>query len=70
VTALERSGAGTNDATARKRSYDEIQRIVAREVPYVTMRWRGTVAMHKTELRGVEPALVGSTFWNVNQWTY
>jgi peptide/nickel transport system substrate-binding protein len=70
VTALERSGAGTNDATVRKRCYDEIQRIVAREVPYVTMRWRGTVAMHKTELRGVAPAIVGSTFWNVNQWTF
>ena len=70
VTALERTGAGTIDAATRKRTYDEVQRIIAREVPYVTMRWRGTVAMHKNELRGVAPALVGSTFWNVNQWSF
>ena len=70
VTALEHEGAGTIDATARKRAYDEVQQIVARDVPYVTMRWRGTVAMHKNTLHGVAPALVGSTFWNVDRWSF
>ena len=70
VTALERSGAGTYDMGARRRAYDEIQHIVSREVPYITMRWRGTVAMHRVELTGVEPPLVGSTYWNVNEWTF
>ncbi len=70
VSALERTGTGTIEASVRKRSYDEIQQIVAREVPYVTMRWRGTVAMHKNGLRGLAPALVGSTFWNVDQWSF
>ena len=70
VTALERSGAGTYDMGARRRAYDEIQHIISREVPYITMRWRGTVAMHRVELTGVEPPLVGSTYWNVNEWTF
>ena len=70
VTALERSGAGTYDTATRKRAYDEIQHIIAREVPYVTMRWRGTVAMHKNELTGIEPPLVGSTYWNVDRWSF
>ena len=70
VTELETLGASTYDVAQRRRAYDEIQRIVAREVPYLTLRWRTAVAMHKNELIGVKPSLVGSTFWNVNAWTF
>ena len=70
VTQLEDRAATTVDPARRKAAYDEIQRIVARDVPYVTIRWRETIAMHKLGLQGIQPPLVGSTYWNVNRWTF
>jgi hypothetical protein len=34
------------------------------------MRWWTLIAIHDARLRGVRPPLVGSTYWNVQGWTY
>jgi peptide/nickel transport system substrate-binding protein len=70
VDALETQGEQTYDPTARKRIYDQIQVIQATELPYVTMRWWTTIVMHDVRLRGIRPAPVGSTYWNVQDWTF
>jgi peptide/nickel transport system substrate-binding protein len=70
VTELERNGTATFDHAARARIYDEIQHIIARELPYITMRWRGSVSMHTVHLSGIEPPLVGTPYWNVAGWTF
>ena len=70
VTQLEYAASRTFDDRARKRMYDEIQQIEAAEVPYVTLRWWTAIAMHDVRLKGVRPAPVGSTFWNVAEWTF
>ncbi len=70
VDALETKGERTYDPKARKRIYDEVQQIEAAEVPYVTMRWWSLIAVHDVRLRGVLPPPVGSTYWNVQDWTH
>ncbi|GAC1658202.1 MAG: hypothetical protein NVS9B12_10570 [Vulcanimicrobiaceae bacterium] len=70
VDALELQGERIYDPTARKRIYDKIQQIEAADVPYVTMRWWTSIAMHSVRLRGIRSAQVGSTYWNVQDWTF
>jgi ABC-type transport system substrate-binding protein len=70
VDALEERGVRVYDSAARRTIYNEIQHIQAADVPYVTMRWWTSIAVHDVRLRGVRPPLVGSTYWNVKDWTY
>ena len=70
VDALEAQGTGIYDEAARKRIYDKIQQIEAADVPYVTMRWWTDIAMHDVRLHGIRPAPIGSTYWNVQDWTF
>jgi len=70
VDALEFKGEQTADPATRKRIYDELQHIEAGAVPYVTLRWWTLIAMHDARLHGVRPPPLGSTYWNVNEWTF
>jgi peptide/nickel transport system substrate-binding protein len=70
IDALEIQGERTYDPDARKRIYDQIQQIEAAEVPYVTMRFWTGIAIHDARLHGIRPPPVGSTYWNVQDWTY
>jgi peptide/nickel transport system substrate-binding protein len=70
VDELEERGVRVYDPAARRAIYNEIQQIQAAEVPYVTMRWWTLIVVHDVRLHGVHPALVGSTYWNVKDWTY
>jgi len=70
VDALEAQGSALYDEIARRPIYDRIQRIVAADAPYLTMRWWKIIAMHDVRLRGLRPAPIGSTYWNVRDWTF
>ncbi len=70
VDALEIQGERVYDPAARKRIYDQIQEIEAAEVPYVTMRFWTSIAIHDARLHGLRPPPVGSTYWNVQDWIY
>ncbi len=70
VDALEQQGTLLYDKAARRPIYDTIQKIVAREVPYITMRWWTTIAVHDARLHGLRPPPIGSLYWNVQDWTY
>ena len=67
VDALEAKGEQTYNLAARTRIYTQLQRIEAAAIPYVTLRWWTTIAMHDVRLHGVRPSPLGSTFWNVNE---
>lgn len=69
VATLEDRGSRTFDPNERKRAYDRIQRIVAKELPYVTMRWSRSIAVHDRRLHGLRPAFGGSNYWNAREWT-
>jgi peptide/nickel transport system substrate-binding protein len=70
VDALEAQGVRVYDESQRRRIYDEIQQIEAREVPYVIMRWWTSIAIHDVRLHGLRDAPVGSLYWNVSDWTF
>jgi ABC-type transport system substrate-binding protein len=70
VDALEARGVRLYDESQRRRIYDEIQQIEAREVPYVIMRWWTSIAIHDVRLHGLRDAPVGSLYWNVSDWTF
>jgi hypothetical protein len=48
--------------------YDRIQTIALREVPYYTIRWAAVIDMRGTNIEGVKPTIVSSTFWNIASW--
>lgn len=70
VDALEVQGSRIYDEATRRKIYAQIQQIEAADVPYVTMRWWTDIAMHDVRLRGIRPAPIGSTYWNVQDWTF
>jgi hypothetical protein len=39
-------------------------------LPYYTLRWSEITDMRSARLEGVRPGIVGSTFWNVADWTF
>jgi len=70
ITQLEYAAAGTFVDADRKRMYDRIQAIALRDVPYYTIRWAAVTDMRGTDVDGVKPTIVNSTFWNIADWTF
>jgi peptide/nickel transport system substrate-binding protein len=70
ISELEERAASTFDVPTRKRLYDRIQEIELRDVPYYVIRWAAITDMRSTNLEGVRPTIVGSTFWNVADWQF
>jgi peptide/nickel transport system substrate-binding protein len=70
LTRLEDEAASTPVFAQRKALYDRIQVIELRELPYYVLRWAEITDMRSVNLNGVRPPLVGSTFWNVADWTF
>jgi peptide/nickel transport system substrate-binding protein len=68
VTRLEYAAAETFDTAARKRMYDQIQALVLHDVPYYVLRWTAITDMRGTNIQGVKPTVVNSTFWNIADW--
>jgi peptide/nickel transport system substrate-binding protein len=68
VTHLEYAAAETFDTAARKKMYDQIQALVLHDVPYYNLRWTAIIDMRGTNIDGVKPTIVNSTFWNIADW--
>jgi peptide/nickel transport system substrate-binding protein len=68
LTKLDYAAAGTFVDADRKRMYDQIQVIAMRELPYYTIRWAAVIDMRGTDVQGVKPTIVNSTFWNIADW--
>jgi len=70
LTRLENEAAATPVIAQRKALYDRIQVIELRELPYYVIRWSEITDMRSADLDGVRPPVIGSTFWNVADWTF
>ena len=70
VTTLENRAAQSFVPAQRKKLYDRVQEIEVRELPYYVIRWAEITDMRTAELNGVKPSVIGSTFWNVADWTF
>jgi peptide/nickel transport system substrate-binding protein len=70
VSQLETAAAETFVEADRKRMYDRIQALVLRDVPYYTIRWTAVTDLRATEVEGVKPSIVNSTFWNIADWRF
>ena len=70
VTKLETEGASTFVTADRKKIYDRIQEIEVRELPYYVLRWSAITDMRDANLDGVKPSVIGSTFWNIADWSF
>ena len=60
VDALIREGRSTLDQQKRKIIYDEIQRIVAEDLPYINLWYLDNVLVHTNRVRGIELSPAGN----------
>lgn len=60
-------GAGTCDPEFRKQKYQEIQKIIADESPYIFLYYRKTWSGENKRIQGIEPKPVGIG-WNSEDW--
>ncbi len=60
VDALIREGRSTLDQPKRKIIYDEIQRIVAEDLPYINLWYLDNVLVHTNRVRGIELSPAGN----------
>lgn len=70
MSRLEFEAASTPVFAKRKALYDRIQEIEFSELPYYVLRWSEITDIRSANLIGVKPPVVGSTFWNVADWTF
>ncbi len=48
------ASSGTLDQTKRKALYDQIQQIVAEDLPYINLWYLDNVLVHTNRVRGIE----------------
>jgi peptide/nickel transport system substrate-binding protein len=60
-------GAGTCDLDFRKQKYQEIQKIIAEDSPYIFLYYRKSWSGQNNRIMGIEPTLLGIS-WNQEDW--
>jgi peptide/nickel transport system substrate-binding protein len=60
VDELIDDARSTVDRDRRKRDYDEIQRIVAEDLPYVNLWYFDNVLVHSARVRNIEVSSAGN----------
>ena len=59
--------AGTCDLDFRKQKYQEIQKIIAEESPYIFLFYQKSWSGQNNRIKGIEPTLLGIS-WNSEDW--
>jgi peptide/nickel transport system substrate-binding protein len=67
VDELLNKGRGTFDIEERKKAYDEMQEILAEEVPYVFLYVPDALPIVHSRFKGIEPAPIGISY-NIHEW--
>jgi peptide/nickel transport system substrate-binding protein len=67
VEALFEEGGGTYDTEFRKEKYQEVQRIIAEESPYIFLYYSKTWSGQNKRIKGIEPTVLGIG-WNSEDW--
>jgi len=69
VDGLLREGLATSDIQKRRQAYLEVQRIMAEDLPQISLFYPKTVYAFKPNLQGVKPSPV-NLFWNAEEWAW
>lgn len=67
VEQLFREGGQTYDTAVRKEKYQEVQRIIAEESPYVFLYYSKAWSGQNKRIQGIEPTVLGIG-WNQEDW--
>lgn len=67
VEALFEEAGGTYDTEFRKEKYQEIQRIIAEDAPYVFLFYNKSWSGQNNRIQGIEPTALGIG-WNFEDW--
>ncbi len=69
LDAQERVALSSSDQAVRKKAYDRIQFLLARDVPLIITWYNRRVSVVNTDLRNWKPAHAVSSFWNSYEWS-
>ncbi|MHB8993586.1 MAG: ABC transporter substrate-binding protein, partial [Chloroflexota bacterium] len=69
VDRLLEEGLSTSDQEKRRQIYGEVQRIVAEDLPQISLFHPKTVYAFKPQIQGVKPAPT-NLFWNAEEWEW
>jgi peptide/nickel transport system substrate-binding protein len=69
VDALLEQALATSDQQKRKQAYFEIQRLLAEDLPEISLFYPKTQYAFKTQLQGINPS-PSNLFWNAEQWEW
>ncbi|NJN84482.1 MAG: hypothetical protein HC802_20840 [Caldilineaceae bacterium] len=67
VEALFKEAGATYDTDFRREKYQEVQRIVAEEAPYIFLDYRKSWSGQNNRVQGIEPTALGIG-WNSDDW--
>jgi peptide/nickel transport system substrate-binding protein len=68
IDDLTDAGVLQTDPAKRRLIYDQIQRLLADEVPVIFLYWEDTITLVPATLQGFAPNPFSPLFWNVAQW--
>jgi peptide/nickel transport system substrate-binding protein len=63
---FEQAGA-TYDRETRKEAYEQVQEIIAEDVPYIVLSYRKRASAEHNRIQGIEPTVLGIG-WNQEEW--
>ena len=67
VEKLFDEAGGTYDTTVRKEKYQEIQKIIAEDSPYIFLFYNKAWSGQNNRIKGIEPTTLGIG-WNSEDW--
>ena len=68
IDALTNAGLSSPDPAGRRLIYDQIQSLVAGEVPWIFVRWLPYRLLVPSGISGIQPNGFNNLFWNVAAW--
>ncbi|HZK67441.1 MAG TPA: peptide-binding protein, partial [Chloroflexota bacterium] len=69
VDSLLDQGLATSDQERRRQAYFEMQRILATDLPQISLFYPKTMYAFKPGLQGIKPSPT-SLFWNAEEWEW
>jgi len=69
LDAAERIALRAYDQPTRKKAYDEIQRLLSVDQPFLVIWFNRRVNVYNTDFKGFKPAHAVTQFWNTWEWS-
>jgi ABC-type transport system substrate-binding protein len=69
IDALTARGASTLDLAERRDVYQQLQELLAREVPVIFLAWEKAYPASRIEVGGFRPSPWTGLLWNAGEWS-